>query len=115
MSTLTTLLAYEVEVPSKLRRFLPRFVGQEKERRMLTLVPDLYEWVTRPVVSKALNQVKAQARVHFGQFVKGEQVDDCYFMKRVEDRRKDPPDFTHEVWAISPRFDPPQYRFLACS
>jgi len=112
MSTIPTLLAYEAESPPKLRRFVPRLVGHERDHRKMTLVPDLYEWIMRPVVGRALNQVKAQARVHFGQFVKGEQVDDCHFMKRVEDRRRNPPDFSHEVWAISPRFDPPQYRFF---
>jgi hypothetical protein len=33
-------------------------------------------------------------------------------MKRVEDRRKTPPDFSHGVWAMSPRFGEPQHRFF---
>jgi hypothetical protein len=112
MSTVPTLLAYEQDAAPKLVRFLPRFVGREREHRMLTLVPELHAWVTSPALGRALNQVKAQTRTHFGQFVKGAQVDDCHFMKRVEDRRRNPPDFLHEVWAISPRFSPPQYRFF---
>jgi hypothetical protein len=60
----------------------------------------------------ALMQTKASVRAHCGQFVKGEPVDDCRFMKRVEDRRMTPVDFTHEVWSISPRFGEPQYRFF---
>jgi hypothetical protein len=112
MSTLTILLAKEAETPPKLYRFLPRFRGQEGQRRMLTLVPDINTWLSKAVTSQPLIKVKAQTRTHFGQFVKGEPVDDCYFMKRVQDRRRNPPDFNHQVWAISPRFDPPQYRFF---
>jgi hypothetical protein len=57
-------------------------------------------------------QMKAKVRVHFGQFVKGEPVDDLFFMKRVEDRRCDRRyHFDHDVWSISPRFDP-QHRFF---
>jgi hypothetical protein len=112
MSTLTTLLAHEAATPPKLYRFRPPFRGQEGERRMLTLVPDLHGWLLKSVSSQALIKVKAQTRAHFGQFIKGEPVDDCHFMKRIEDRRHNPPDFNHQVWAISPRFDPPQYRFF---
>jgi hypothetical protein len=112
MSTVTTLLAYEASNPPKLVRFRPRFRGLESERRMLTMPPELRNWLDKPVKSEALLKVKAQARTHFGEFVKGEPVDDYYFMKRVEDRRKMPPDFGHEVWSIRPRFDPPQHRYF---
>src|SRR5258706_5291604 len=112
MSTLTKLLAYEADQPPKLVRFLPRLVGGEKQRRMMTMTPDLHEWLHKPVKTEALIQIKASARAHCGQFVKGNPVDDCRFMKRVEDRRMTPPDFTHEVWSISPRFGEPQYRFF---
>lgn len=112
MSTITTLLAHEAAQPPKLIRFVPRLRGLEKQRRMLTMVPDLYDWVTKPVKGEALAHIKSNARVHFGQFVKGELIDDCRFMKRVEDRRLTPPDFDHHVWSISPRFGDPQYRFF---
>jgi hypothetical protein len=112
MSTVITLLKYEGATPPRLRRFVPRFRGRESERRKMTVVPELFDWLGRRVKSAALNRVKAQAREHFGQFVKGLPVDDCYFMKRVEDRRPSHPDFTHEVWSITPRFTPPQYRYF---
>jgi hypothetical protein len=112
MSTLTMLPAYETDQPPKLVRFLPRVRGGEKQRRMLTMTPDLHDWIRKPVKGAALSHIKASARVHFGQFVKGEPIDDCRFMKRVEDRRLNPPDFSHEVWSISPRFGEPQYRFF---
>ena len=79
---------------------------------MLTVVPEIFDWLVRPVKGDALNKVKAQARMHFGQFIKGLPVDDQYFMKRVEDRRRAPVDFSHQVWAVSPRFPPPQHRFF---
>jgi hypothetical protein len=79
---------------------------------MMTVVPDLFDWLHAPVKGEALNKVKAQARAHFGQFVKGARIDDFYFMKRVEDRRCSPASLSHEVWSISPRFLPPQYRYF---
>jgi hypothetical protein len=112
MSTVLTLLDHEKASPQRLRRFLPRFRGHEGERRKMTLVPDIHDWLTKPVASQALIKVKAQARAHFGEFVKGAPVDDFYFMKRIEDRRRCPPSFSHEVWAITPRFDPPQHRYF---
>jgi hypothetical protein len=112
MSTVTTLLAYEAAQPPMLVRFVPRLRGKETERRKLTVMPDLYRWMSEPVKGANLSSTKANARVHLGQFVKGEPIDDCRFMKRVEDRRLTPPDFDHEVWSISPRFGDPQYRFF---
>jgi hypothetical protein len=76
------------------------------------MIPEIHRWIMSAVKGEALTKIKAQARAHFGEFVKGEQIDDCHFMKRVEDRRRNPPDFSHGVWAISPRFDPPQYRYF---
>jgi hypothetical protein len=112
MSTLTKLLAHEADQPPKLVRFRPRLIGSEKEQRKVSMTTDLHEWLMKPVKSKTLLEIKARARAHFGQFVKGEYVDDLYFMKRVEDRRMTPFDFSHEVWSVSPRFGEPQYRFF---
>jgi hypothetical protein len=112
MSTVTTLLAHEGADPPRLRRFLPRFRGREGERRMITVVPELFEWLHAPVKGISSNRVKAQARTHFGQFVKGEHIDDLHFIKRVEDRRPGRSPFGHEVWSVSPRFEPPQYRYF---
>jgi hypothetical protein len=110
MSTITKLLSYEAD--RTLVRFSPRLVGGEKQRRILTMVSDLHEWLHKPVKTDALLEIKAAARQHLAQFVKGEPVDDCRFMKRVEDRRLTPVDFSHEVWSISPRFGEPQHRFF---
>src|ERR1700733_5808122 len=110
MSTLIKLMAYEAEQPPRLIRFLPRLIGVERERRKITMTPDLHEWLHKP--ARSLTEIKAAARAHFGQLVKGEPIDDCRFMKRVEDRRITPPDFSHDVWWISPRFSDPQFRFF---
>jgi hypothetical protein len=112
MSTVTITLQHERARPPTLARFLPRFVGSENERRKLTLTPELAAWLSKPVTSENLTKVKAEARVHLGQFVKGEKIDDRDFMKRVEDRRARPPSFSHEVWSIRPRFEQPQYRYF---
>jgi hypothetical protein len=87
-------------------------VGRESERRKLTLTPELAGWLRKPVASENLTKVKAEARVHLGQFVKGEKIDDLDFMKRVEDRRVRPPSFGHEVWSIRPRVEQPQHRYF---
>jgi len=78
MSTLLTLLEHERATPPRLRRFHPRFQGKEGERRMMTVVPDLFDWLHTPVTGESLNRVKAQARTHFGQFVKGAHIDDLF-------------------------------------
>ncbi len=72
MSTLTTLLAHEKDQPPKLVRFVPRLIGGERERRMVTMVPELRDWLRAPVKDKTLTDTKARARAHFGEFVKGE-------------------------------------------
>lgn len=106
------LLEHEGAAPPRLRRFLPRLRGRESERRKMTLQTELFDWLQQPVRGEALNKVKAQAREHFGQFVKGLPVDDFFFMKRVEDRRPSHLPFAHEVWSVRPRFDKPQYRYF---
>jgi hypothetical protein len=78
----------------------------------MTLVPEIHTWLARPVTGETPIRVRAQARAHFGEFVKGAHIDDLYFMKRIEDRRRTPADLSHQVWAISPRFEPPQYRYF---
>jgi len=112
MSTVTMLLQHEQAARPRLRRFTPQFRGREREHRKMTVVPGLHRWLTEPVQGDVPNEVRAQARAHFGQFIKCAPVDDLYFMKRVEDRRRKPATFGHEVWSISPRFDPPQYRYF---
>ena len=110
MSTIPTLIQHETA--SRLMRFTPRLVGRERERRKVTMVPEVHAGIFKPVVGEALWKVKAQSRAHFGEFVKGNEIDDLNFVKRVEDRRQSPPSFADEVWSVSPRFDPPQYRYF---
>jgi len=102
----------EHEVPDgPLVRFHPPLVGGEKERRQLTIARPL----ARPIHERARKsvgqQIRSIARTHFGQFVKGAKIDDCLFMKRVEDRRRGNSKFGHEVWSVSPRFKP-QHRYF---
>jgi hypothetical protein len=105
------MLDHESATPPRLRRFAPTFRGGERERRMMTAVPELSDWLHGPVTSGATAKAKAAARTHFGQFVKGEKIDDLDFMKRIEDRRRRPYDMSHQVWALCPRFIP-QYRYF---
>jgi len=112
MSTVRIVLAHEGASPPTLHRFCPRFRGREGERRKMTVVPELFNWLHAPVKDTGLNKMKAQSRTHLGEFVLGNHIDDLYFMKRVEDRRRTPPDFSHEVWSVTPRFPPPQHRYF---
>ena len=111
MSTVLAILQHE-QPGGRLCRFLPRFRGREREVRMLTVERgDIHDWLYAEAVDEDLMEAKGHARGHFGQFVRGERIDDLDFMKRVEDRRRSPWSMEHGVWAISPRFRP-QYRFF---
>jgi hypothetical protein len=96
----TVLILVEHEKAGRLRRFQPSLRGDEAEVRHLTLVPYIDDWLTAP----AGTVMKAKIKAHFGEFARGELIDDLYFMKRIEDRRRRPPSFSHEVWAMTPRF-----------
>ncbi len=72
---------------------------------------DIHAWLYDDAGDEETLEAKGHARGHFGQFVRGEPVDDCDFMKRVQDRRLLPWSILHGVWAISPRFRP-QYRYF---
>ena len=111
LSTVTTLLAHEAASPPLLRRFMPLFRGGELERRKVTMVPDVLDWLEAPVRSDAIAKAKAAARAHIAQFIKGEKIDDLHFMKRIEDRRRKPSSFDHQVWAFRPLFNP-QHRYF---
>jgi len=91
-------------------RFLPRFVGHEREIRHITMVTSIHEWLHKPAKSQRIRELKAAARAHFSVFVKEQPVDDLNFMKQIEDRRGGPK-FTHGVWSFRPRFEP-QHRFF---
>ena len=102
-----------LESAGKLKRFVPRLVGGERERRKLSLAPDIFEWVHTPAITDKVTQSKAKIRIHLGQFVKESPIDDCrFYEEKSEDRRLPASDkFLHEIWMITPRFNP-QYRFF---
>jgi hypothetical protein len=77
---------------------------------MLSLSPSIHDWLTRSARGDAHVRLKAATTVHFDQFVKGEEIDDLYYVKRVG-RRRDDHDFSDEVWSMRPDFNPRQ-RFL---
>lgn len=77
----------------------------------MSLTPDIHDWLTRPVSSDWLTQQKAAAKTHFSQFVIGDEIDDCFYMKRVCDKRKRKGKFSGEVWSIRPDFVP-RHRFF---
>jgi hypothetical protein len=97
--------------PPRLVRLRPEFHGSERERRMLSLSPDICEWLTRPVQADVNIRLKAAVKIHFGQFVKGEEIDDLDYMKRVSDRRRGGEDFSAEIWSVRPDFNP-RHRFF---
>lgn len=110
MSIHVMLKAYEAANPPRLERFLPLFVGQEREIRHISMVPHIHAWLHKPVQNQRLQEVKSAARVHFGEFVKENHIDDCQFMKQIEDRRGGSK-FGHGVWSFRPLFEP-QHRFF---
>jgi hypothetical protein len=112
MSTIPILLAHEAAEPSLLSRFKPRLVGRERESRKLTVHPDIHRWLYSAQTDPQI-EYRAKVRVHLAQFVKGQPIDDRFFMKRIEDRRRSPWSMDHGVWAISPRFNP-QHRLFGC-
>jgi hypothetical protein len=110
MSIVLRILA--LEAPSgPLRRFTPRFRGNESERRKLSIEAGIYDWLHDETGTDAMQEMRAQARANCSAFVRGLDVDDCDFIKRVEDRRLNPSTFDAGVWALSIRFDP-QHRLF---
>jgi hypothetical protein len=109
----TILRLKELEGQQVLHRFEPSYRGGERERRPLYLLrKPVGAWVTGAISTERQADLKARVRVHLGIFVKGQDVDDCRFMKRVEDRRVPATQkFDHDIWSISPRFEP-QHRFF---
>jgi hypothetical protein len=77
---------------------------------MLSLSASIHDWLIQPETRDANIRLKAAVRAHFDQFVKGEEIDDLYYMKRVS-RRRDHHEFWDEVWSMRPDFNPRQ-RFL---
>jgi hypothetical protein len=92
----------------QLFHFSPRLRGGERERRCLLLSPRIHQWI----YTHGRNaELRAAVRAHFGRFVKGEQIDDLNYMKRVSNRATPVDDFSEDVWSIRPLFQP-QQRFF---
>jgi hypothetical protein len=109
MSTVPIIIQHERT--GRLCRFSPPLRGRERRVRMLSIDPAIHSWVLDSTAQPPTSRVKGAIRAHFGEFVRGELIDDLDFMKRIEDRRTNPPTFSHGVWAISPRVNP-QSRFF---
>lgn len=65
-------------------------------------------WLNTPTADP---KRKAAVTAQFSQFIRGERVDDCYDVKRVEDQREGRDPFDHQVWALGVRFEP-QFKFF---
>ena len=112
MSTLTTLASHENADPPRLKRFRPTFVGAEREIRYVSMAVAVHNWLHEQSKSLKIQELRAAARVHFGEFVKENRVDDCRYMKLVEDRRVNwAHRFDHGVWSFRPLGEP-QHRFF---
>src|SRR5262249_47435043 len=106
MSTIAILEAHERADPPKLVRFLPTFVGREREIRHVVMVASIHAWLHSGAKTARIRELKAGARVHFGEFVKENPIDDYYYMKQVEDRRVAYASrFAHGVWSFRPKFE----------
>jgi len=112
MSTALILAQQEADPPRALVRYQPKLKGRQSYVRHLSLEAEMFDWLHKSTHVRETMEFKEAVLAHFRQFVLGETIDDCYYMKRVEDRRV-PTDqiFHHEVWSIRPRFQP-QHRFF---
>jgi hypothetical protein len=72
------------------------------------MLPKIHQWL---YAAGRNADLRAAVRAHFAQFVKGEQIDDLIYMKRVSRRVGSADDFSHGVWSIRPLFQP-QQRFF---
>ena len=112
MSTMRILSEHEAANPAKLVRFCPAFVGGERERRPISMAPQIHAWLHSTAKTDRIRNVKAAARTHFAEFVKGNPIDDRHYMKLVEDKRVGAATrFSHGVWSFRTRFEP-QHRFF---
>lgn len=87
-------------------RFVPVFHGLEQERRSLSMLPDIHNWLMSQGGGDGLSRLRAATKTHLAQFVKGEGIDDCNFMKIVSDKRYGFDDFSSNIWSIRPDFVP---------
>lgn len=105
MSTIPKIIKCEND--GSLFRFCPKFVGEEREVRQLSITSDVYSWLYEEHEDEKLIRVLTNITAHFAEFVRGEVIYIPDFMKRIINQQKQ---LSH-VWAITPRFNP-QYRFF---
>lgn len=110
MSIVPMILEHEAP-GGRLRRFTPIFRGSESELRKLSIESGVYEWMHQTSEAEDVLEMLSQARAHCGVYVRGSEIDDRDFMKRVQDRRRSPPSFGAGVWALRVRFNP-QHRLF---
>jgi hypothetical protein len=112
MSTALILAQHEADPPRALVRFKPKLKGRQSWVRHLTIETQVFDWLHKSTHVRETMELKEAVLAHFRQFVLGEKIDDCDYMKRVEDRRVLADErFNHEVWSIRPRFLP-EHRFF---
>jgi hypothetical protein len=104
-----TIVALENATPPKIKRFEPRLRGGESAIRRITIITHIHEWMHNTTAKH--QDLRAAVRAHLGRFVKGEEIDDYRFMKRVSRRGISGDDFSDEVWSVRPNFQP-KHRFF---
>jgi hypothetical protein len=113
MSTAIILANLESDERRALVRYRPKLKGAQAYVRPLSIEVKIFDWLHKPTSDRDTVNMKEGVLAHFRQFVLGEPIDDCDFMKRVEDRRvSNDRKFDHEVWSVRPRFSEPQHRFF---
>ena len=112
MSTALILAQLEHDPPRALVRYEPKLKGRQRYVRRLSIEARMFDWLHKSTHVRGTMELKEAILAHFRQFVLGETIDDCEYMKRVEDRRVPPNQkFSHEVWSVRTRFHP-QHRFF---
>jgi hypothetical protein len=107
----TVLIVLKHELPGgRLVRFVPTLRGRQTLGRPLSVETGVHDWI-RTDTEPLLRPAKAAINAHLSRYARGQLINDCEFMKRVEDRRVPSNQFGHGIWSISPRFNP-QYRFF---
>jgi len=51
------------------------------------MLAQIHNWLHSPTKSRRISELKAAARAHFAEFVIENPIDDCQYMKQVEERR----------------------------
>ena len=102
-------IAEQLEEEGKLCRFIPRLRGSEQAIRRISLSPRISKWLNE----SGNITLKSGVRSHFSVFVKGDDVDDLHYMKRVEYRSVSYNGFDDQIWSVRPTALPYQRFFGA--